>query len=161
MPGRALDPNTQYRVYLHTVANKYVYASVQQPKSEKEDGSKRTKYKVVHLGRVDSDNVFVPNSWFRLLPVNERLKYVFPEGIDISKITILNHPDYPREQPVEEQADGKEKMQETNETEPPTDSPNPKVPVSLKPVRNIMDQYNNKLYGSWNRLVYKRVFMMT
>lgn len=149
MPGRALDPNTQYRVYLHTVANKYVYASVQQPKSEKEDGSKRTKYKVVHLGRVDSDNVFVPNSWFRLLPVNERLKYVFPEGIDISKITILNHPDYPREQPVEEQADGKEKMQETNETEPPTDSPNPKVPVSLKPVRNIMDQYNNKLYGSF------------
>lgn len=96
MAGRVADPNTQYKVYLHKVANKYMYATVQQPYLS--EGNRRLKYRPFHLGRVSTDMVFTPNSEFRLLPVSEREKYIFPAEIDISKVTALNHPDYTQTQ---------------------------------------------------------------
>ena len=69
MAGRKADPNTRYRVYIHT-DKQYKYAAVQESSID-EDGQK--KYKVVHLGKVDENNVFYPNFRFKLLPVSERV----------------------------------------------------------------------------------------
>ena len=150
MAGRIADPNTQYKVYLHTVANKYVYATVQQPYVV--EGSTRLKYKPFHLGKVSSDMVFIPNSEYRLLPVSERKKYVFPDGIDISKATVLDHPEYAMDQHLDKDSvDDVPERANTPDDEHPEDKDTTFVHAfdNPKPCENILDQYNNRLYGSF------------
>ena len=157
MSGRAPDPNTPYRVYLHTVANKYVYATVQKP--EKAEGTGRSKYKPFHLGTVSADMVFTPNANFRLLPVSERLKYIFPETVDISKAQSMNHTEYIAQRKTNDlstdggdtQGDDKKSVSSATldddsdkvENAPKKDQADP------KPCDNVLDQYNNRLYGSF------------
>jgi hypothetical protein len=148
MAGRVADPNTQYKVYLHKVANKYMYATVQQPYLS--EGNRRLKYRPFHLGRVSADMVFTPNSEFRLLPVSEREKYIFPAEIDISKVTALNHPDYTQTQHLNQ-----ENMKQENiftgksEEKPGAEMTDASASGIARPCENILDQYNNKLYGSF------------
>ena len=167
MAGRKADPNTRYRVFIQKVANKYVYASVQLPYLA--EGSTRLKYKPFHLGTISSDMVFTPNAEYRLLPVSERLKYIFPEGIDVSKVEAMNNLEYAQYQ-SEENNDGVQEFVHSQEVEktiksegqdvpknldPPSFSDAPGNPEVLcvsnspKPCENSLDQYNNKLYGSF------------
>ncbi|MDO4805528.1 MAG: transposase [Lachnospiraceae bacterium] len=167
MAGRKADPATQYRVFLQKVADKYVYASVQRPYSV--DGSTRLKYKPFHLGTVNSDMVFTPNSDFRLLPVSERIKYTFPEGIDVSKVEAMNHMEYAHYQMEDnDAAQGSVAGQEAVTATDPKRSDtadghdNSSLPAAIEnqkkpdtpqdaslPCENILDQYNNRLYGSF------------
>ena len=150
MAGRIADPNTPYKVYLHTVANKYVYATVQKPYSE--EGSTRMKYKPFHLGKVSSDMIFTPNSEYRLLPVSERKKYVFPDGLDISKATALDHPEYAREEPTDgDNAESPHEPEGNSRCQDPEARNNVASGSSsnAKPCESILDQYNNRLYGSF------------
>lgn len=55
---RKVDPNTRYRVYIHT-DRKYRYAAVQVKLT---DESGKVRYKVHHLGTVDEGMVFKPNA---------------------------------------------------------------------------------------------------
>ena len=150
MAGRIANPNTQYKVYLHTVANKYVYATVQRPYAV--EGSTRLKYKPFHLGRVSSDMVFTPNSEYRLLPVSERKKYVFPEGLDISRAAALDHPEYSKEQHLEKDDAEVPLMpmgsQDDRHSET-KDAAAADAPDGAKPSATVLDQYNNRLYGSF------------
>ncbi|MBR1686811.1 MAG: transposase [Clostridia bacterium] len=147
MAGRVADPNTQYRVYLHKVANKYVYATVQQPYMP--EGSNRLKYKPFHLGTVSADMVFTPNSEFRLLPVSEREKYIFPPEINTSKAAALNHPDYSQDQRQNKSGENQEDIA-SQQSGKKTDAEKTGANVpDTKPCENILDQYNNKLYGSF------------
>ena len=150
MAGRVADPNTQYRVYLHTVANKYIYATVQQPYMT--EGSNRLKYKPFHLGRVNADMVFTPNSQFRLLPVSEREKYIFPPEIDISKAVALNHPGYTQDQSLSKndmnQGDTLNQISDEKSDAETIDA----SASDAKPFENILDQFNNRLYGSFGLL---------
>ena len=160
MAGRKANPNTKYRVFIQKVANKYVYASVQRPSSV--EGSTRLKYKPFHLGTISSDMVFTPNAEFRLLPVSERVKYIFPEGIDISKVEAMNHLEYVNYQ-LEENTDGVMHenvpsqavsddiiISEGNDFPHVPENQNfPSVSTAYKPCDNSLDQYNNKLYGSF------------
>ena len=160
MAGRKTDPNSRYRVYLHT-DKKYKYGAVQEPYIDKNG---RKKYKVVHLGKVDENNVFYPNFRFQLLPLSEREKYIFPEGWDISQVNTLN-----QNKPLQngatlqnttssqEQNEGDTSGGESEETYTPgertidtaerftTDSSSSVV----KPSAVVLDQFNNKLYGSF------------
>lgn len=147
MAGRVADPNTQYRVYLHTVANKYTYATVQQPYMT--EGSNRLKYRPFHLGRVSADMIFTPNSEFRLLPVSEREKYIFPAEIDISKAVALNHPGYTQGQSLgKNDTDQEATLDRTSDEK--SDAGTIDASVSdAKPFENILDQFNNRLYGSF------------
>ena len=137
MAGRKADPNTRYRVFIHTVADKYSYATVQQPYMPM--GGTRLKYKPVHIGTIDKQSVFTPNTLFRLLPVSERLKFIFPDGIDISRASELNHPDYT----------GQASEENLAEAPPATQEANAEAPKEPMPCENTLDQYNNRLYGSF------------
>lgn len=152
MAGRKADPNSRYRVFLQRVAGKYVYASVQQPYST--EGSSRLKYKPFHIGTISSDNIFTPNAEFRLLPVNERIKYIFPEGIDISKVNLMNDIKYANESVPDannaEQA--KEHDQGTQKNDKPDNQISNESFVSSDVIQagaNCLDKYNNRLYGSF------------
>ena len=40
----------------------------------------KSKYKIKHIGTVDEATmVFTPNPFFRLMDVDERIKYIFPK----------------------------------------------------------------------------------
>ena len=147
MAGRVADPNTQYRVYLHTVANKYTYATVQQPYMT--EGSNRLKYRPFHLGRVSADMIFTPNSEFRLLPVSEREKYIFPAEIDISKAVALNHPGYTQGQSLGKNDIDQEATLDRTSDEKSDAGTIDASASDAKPFENILDQFNNRLYGSF------------
>ena len=94
MAGRKPDPMSPYRVYMHTLNGKYAYAAIQ-VRTEK-DGN-QTKPKIIHLGRLENVNgkiVFKPNSEYKLMPVTERLKLIFPAEWDISAAEVMNNMKY-------------------------------------------------------------------
>ena len=124
MSGRNADPQTPYRVYLHTVGKKYVYAAVQKPFQQ--EGSNRLKYKPFHLGRVSPEGVFTPNAEFLLLPVQEQAKYIFPESIDISNLAL---------QEIDASIPGNAEHTERDE------HPNEEQLVS--------ERFERRLYGDW------------
>lgn len=145
MAGRTADPHTQYRVYLQTVQDKYVYATVQRP--YRPEGSKRLKYKPLHLGTVSSDMVFTPNATYRLMPVSERMQYIFPEGIDISKAEAMNSQEQVQAQIIKEKTNAIEKSEApARQIDCKRDADDSE---GILPCENILDQYNNKLYGSF------------
>ena len=159
MAGRIADPNTKYKVYLHKVANKYTYATVQLTDRTKD--STRLKYKPFHLGKIDSNNVFIPNAEFRMLPVSERIKYIFPSDIDISRIEALNNHEYANYEL--DKMDAKQETKDIIEDDVKSDSCSEPLCNNSSDMNNAIEsskanlhdgesglaQYNNKLYGSF------------
>ena len=170
--ARKPDPNTRYKVYLQNDRKgKYRYASVQEPNPP--DSKSKSKYKIVHLGTVDESMVFTPNPSFRLMDVDERIKYIFPQNWDISKVTAMNDEAYVQKALIEQakQSLGNSGLRFSNQI-PEIMSTLPdkgKTPEDHSHVTNglaprndegvheqtslpadsFQDQYNNKLYGSF------------
>ena len=160
--GRNKDPLTQYRVFIQK-DKKYQYASVTIPISNPQEGKKRTTTK--HLGKIEN-NVFYPNAEFRLLDVKERLKYIFPQNIDLSLFDQMNdisfiHSNNSNEDSTPPTGTDEERNAEVPQSEQTTvkdpSGPNedPAVDseldpvISSKPSDSILDQTNNRLYGSF------------
>ena len=164
MAGRKADPNSRYRVYLH-VDKKYKYGAVQEPST---DINGRKKYKVVHLGKVDENNVFYPNFRFQLLPLSERKKYIFPDGWDISQVNAMNQDktlkngeprqnatltqdenggDVLEDEFVKNSTAGESTMNAADELT--IGSSSSAASGTPKPSAVVLDQFNNKLYGSF------------
>lgn len=83
MSGRKIDPNSQYKVFIHN-DRKYRYAAVQIRIKGLENGS--VKRKILHIGKIDENNLFIPNDNFKLLDQDEKKKYIFPEECNISNL---------------------------------------------------------------------------
>lgn len=146
MAGRKADPLTPYRVRLHKDKG-YRYASTQRYDVNIETGRKVQKY--VNWGTVSDSLVFEPNSTYRLTPVAERLKLIFPEGWDTHKADALNNP--PPEYGEEDAAEGcpldaspLPELQDGEEASGDEDKKPRAVPANLP-----IDQYNNRLYGNF------------
>lgn len=148
MAGRKPDPMSPYRVYMHTLNGKYAYAAIQ-VRTEK-DGN-QTKPKIIHLGRLENVNgkiVFKPNSEYKLMPVTERLKLIFPAEWDISAAEVMNNMKYvQQEQQVKQSSVKVDTSEEHSEV---TDLvQNDSSSELAKPSDTTLDQFNNKLYGSF------------
>lgn len=146
--SRKEDPNTRYKVYIHT-DRKYRYAAVQ---VKWIDESGKVRYKVHHLGTVDEGLVFKPNATFRLKTTDEIRKYIFPAAWDISSISGLLAPigqkatasqDLPSLPQSDAHTSGDLMNKPRNQDCPSTAEPD------VKPCYSIIDQYNNRLYGSF------------
>ena len=188
--GRKADPESQYRVYLHK-NNGYRYASIQKPvetqksekknndKDEKEDKESKKKYKTIHLGTVDENNVFYPYLTFQLMPVSERIRLQYPKGWDISRANALNDADLTVKGAVEtgDQTTTSNKEGENQVLDAVNNNCDPSpnnygggsglalssnsneeehlnaklnnISNGTKPSDTILDQFNNKLYGSF------------
>ena len=148
MAGRKPDPLSPYRVYPHALNNKYTYAAIQ---VRKDKNGKPINPKVIHLGRLEEVNgkiVLKPNAEYKLMQVKERLKLIFPAEWDVSEAEAMNNMDYVKQgqsdnQPVRsndtsgEHSDVNECAQKDSSSE------------SVKPSDTVLDQFNNKLYGSF------------
>ena len=148
MAGRKPDPLSPYRVYPHALNNKYTYAAIQ---VRKDKNGKPINPKVIHLGRLEEVNgkiVLKPNAEYKLMQVKERLKLIFPAEWDISEAEAMNNMDYVKQgqsdnRPVRsndtsgEHSDVNECAQKDSSSE------------SVKPSDTVLDQFNNKLYGSF------------
>ena len=141
--GRTASSDTRCKVYVQH-QGKYSYATVQVPYSV--EGCSRLKYKPHHLGNISPDNVFTPNSYYRLLPISERIKFVFPEGIDISKVIPMNQNEFTQNQQSESNEVDSSTTAENQDKEEVKKTDNSE---EQKPYENTLDQYNNKLYGSF------------
>lgn len=78
--SRPKDPKTQYRMKLF-VSNNHRYAATASPCYNAE---KKWVSNTVIWGKLTKDSVFEPNLRFMLLSIEEKKKYIFPEGWDIS-----------------------------------------------------------------------------
>lgn len=85
--ARPIKEETTYKVTLH-VNGAYRYASTR-PRVITEAGKKNGN-KSIHWGTVTEDLKFMPNAKFIYLPVEERKKYIFPEGWDLSELDKLS-----------------------------------------------------------------------
>lgn len=153
MAGRREDPNTRYRVYIHT-DKKYRYAAVQ---IKWVDESGKSRYKVHHIGTVDEALVFTPNPVFRLKPVEEIRKYIFPAGWNLSRLSpLLGAQDQSsalqeskdNASPANESESSETAMNNVNHQDNSQNEEATAIP-DTKPCNTILDQYNNKLYGSF------------
>lgn len=145
MAGRKADPLTPYRVRLHKDKG-YRYASTQQYFEDPESGRKSHRY--INWGTVTEEYVFNPNNTYRLAPISERMKLIFPDNWDISRANALNESPVPLQE-----EDGKEI--------PVSDSPAEEKynedsmhgedisGTRIVPAGLPIDQYNNRLYGSF------------
>ncbi len=86
MAGRKADPKTRYKVHIHK-DKKYRYAAVQDTYTDPKTG--KNKYRIMHLGTLSDEEVFIPNADFRLMPAEERSKFVFPSKWDITAISRM------------------------------------------------------------------------
>lgn len=86
--ARPKNPNHKYMMKLHR-QKQYCYVITDNPEITK-DGKHRTNISI--WGKLSEDNVFIPNTRFKLLSQNEKEKYIFPEGWDVKDALI------PREQ---------------------------------------------------------------
>lgn len=155
---RTCDPLTPYRVYLRKDKS-YTYAAVDrvvendeidETDENKEKGKKR---RVFTLGRV-KEMRFIPNDRYRLMPVSERVKLIFPEGIDISAVTDMNKSvetlGCSSSRNVEQEKNPDEKQDVGSQVEPnPSGEASVKTPQDSKPSSPVSDQYTNRLYGSF------------
>ena len=150
--SRKTDPNTRYRVRIHKDRN-YTYASVQETTISTKTGKKYPRTK--NLGTLDANMVFRPNAAFRMMPVEERNKYIFPDGWDISRATILNAPVQTEDAQTDRDGGSGSKDRHDQVSESSSDADKnvgAGVGASRKaslPSDTIMDQYNNRLYGAF------------
>lgn len=86
MAGRKADPDSPYRMRIHT-ANHYQYAATVRTVYNS-DGKRSRKY--THWGSLSRDLVFTPNLKFRMSSRSDRDAFIFPPEWDISKALALN-----------------------------------------------------------------------
>ena len=148
--SRKTDPNTRYRVRIHKDRN-YTYASVQETAISPKSGKKYPRTK--NLGTLDANMVFTPNATFRMMPVEERGKYIFPDGWDISRATILNAPVQTESSRAAHDSGGCSTGNHGQTLNSPgsadeavSDGITHEAPL---PSDTILDQYNNRLYGAF------------
>ena len=157
--GRKLDPLTPYRVFIQN-DRKYQYASVtvEIKETEKQQEQKK-RTTTVHLGKIEN-NRFVPNASFRLTPVSERIKYIFPEGIDLTLFHQMNDisyinsnnytPDTPGESVSEDSKSVKAISPEITDNNVHADNHNhDDTHQTVNPSDTTLDQTNNRLYGAF------------
>ena len=142
MAGRAVDPDSRYRVYPHK-ANGYLYAATCETLYI--EGKRTRKY--THWGVLTLNNEFVPNLKYKTTSVEEREKLIFPESWNISKAEELNEAKYAGDQRRKERIEQVQK-----EVEKKAENSNKPVIVSV-PEDNIVvipasTQYEDKLYGA-------------
>ena len=148
--SRKTDPNTQYRVRIHKDRN-YTYASVQETAISPKSGKKYPRTK--NLGTLDANLVFTPNATYRMMPVEERNKYIFPDSWDISRATILNG-SAQKESPRSDCDSGNcsaDNHEQAPRSSGNTDKAADEGTTSKGPLPSdtILDQYNNRLYGAF------------
>ena len=146
--SRKMDPNTRYRVRIHKDRN-YTYASVQETAVSPKTGKKYPRTK--NLGTLNANMVFVPNATFRMMPVEERSKYIFPDGWDISRAITLNAPTRSEgTQPCDSGRSSVNECKQDSKSDKTDDAVDEgtsnKIPL---PSDTILDQYNNRLYGAF------------
>ena len=150
--ARKIDPNTKYKIYIHT-DKKYRYAAVQMPVYDERSGKIRNK--IVHYGTVSEDLVFTPNAIYKLTPLSERLKLIFPKGWNLSKIEAVNDPQSDSKTPYASSTI----VTSTKIDSEDRNSPKKSDPAQ-SPIKNekAIDSYtktpfnssiNNRLYGSF------------
>ena len=148
--SRKTDPNTRYRVRIHKDRN-YTYASVQETAISPKNGKKYPRTK--NLGTLDANMVFTPNATFRMMPVEERNKYIFPDGWDISRATILNASVQKEAIQTEDYSGSRsaDKYDQVSQSCTDTDNTADAVAARIVPLPSdtILDQYNNRLYGAF------------
>ena len=142
--SRKEDPSTRYRVRIHK-DREYTYASVQVPTISLKTGKKYPK--TVNLGTLDDNFVFTPNAAFRVMPLEEQAKYIFPNEWDISKIKNLSFP-LPKEDKQPQDGDVKPVIDDRGKINVHRNTVNNDSSVPL-PSNTILDQYNNRLYGAF------------
>ena len=140
--SRKADPTTRYRVRIHKDRG-YVYASVQETTISDKTGKKYPK--TVNLGTLDENFVFTPNATFRVMSVEEQNKYIFPDGWDISKIKSLSMPTATEGKLARIMNEKQQSLPGEHEEKNTVDSED----SVLRPSNTILDQYNNRLYGSF------------
>ena len=149
--SRKTDPNTRYCVRIHKDRG-YTYASVQETAISPKSGKKYPRTR--NLGTLDANMVFMPNASFRMMPVEERTKYIFPEGWDISRATILNAPPQTEDDQAGHDSGGRPSDEHEQVLRPPGDADKTEdegtaCKAPSLPSDTILDQYNNRLYGAF------------
>jgi len=84
---RSVNPDNQYKVRIQR-DGKYRYASTQPRTVDEKTGEIR--FKRVHWGVVDENNKFIPNTFYKYTPIEERKKLIFPPDWDLSEIKKLS-----------------------------------------------------------------------
>ena len=80
--ARPVNPNTPYIVRSGDFKGDYAYVYVQRRlKVKKYSEPQRRK---LNIGKITRDKVFIPNNAFRLMSIDERRKFIFPDDWDIS-----------------------------------------------------------------------------
>ena len=158
--GRPANPLTPYFVRKHSCRG-YNYAFVWRTKVDAATG-KVNRYQFI-IGSIDANNRVLPNPTFRLLDVEERRKFIFPDDLDISEIELMNGVNFkPVKQPeiTFGSADSTDKIE--NEVQPSLSNATniddqSDTAVNYEDIYDAYDkrlytseeaQYNNRLYGS-------------
>lgn len=149
--SRKIAPNTRYRMRIHKDRN-YTYASIQETTINPKSGRKYPRTK--NLGTLDANMVFIPNATFRMMSVEERSKYIFPDGWDISRATILNAPVQTGDNQTNDDsgscpADSQELVLRSPDNSDETADEGAACKAQLLPSDTTLDQYNNRLYGAF------------
>lgn len=84
--GRRKDPDTLYKMRLHTVGP-YVYAATLRSDTDPASGKRKQVY--VHWGRLTADMKFEPNDEFILLSPEERSRMIFPADWNVDAVMQL------------------------------------------------------------------------
>lgn len=142
MSGRKADPLTPYRVRLHKDKG-YRYASTQVYSEDPKTGAKSHRY--INWGTVSEEFVFKPNRTYRLTPFSERQKLIFPENWDLSKVIAMN--ETAEEKAGEDECETPLPDAHSSVNQAKTSPQIEKAPAN--PAKLTIDQYNNRLYGSF------------
>ena len=158
--SRKSDPLTPYRVFIQN-DKKYQYASVTVEIKDAERQLKKQKKRTttIHLGKIEN-NKLIPNHYFRLMPVSERVKYIFPEGLDLTLLHQMNDMSYGdlnnhfsdasnTPDSKDDQNESPVQTEETTDKEEATDNQSVDSTSTAKPSDTILDQTNNRLYGAF------------
>ena len=85
--ARSSNPLTPYRVKAHRDRG-YLYAFVWRTKTDPETNEVK-RYQFM-IGKIKENNKVIPNNEYRLLDIEERRKFIFPDDWDISEVNKLN-----------------------------------------------------------------------
>ncbi len=136
MRGRTADPNSPYKMLVHT-ANGYTYAATVVT-AKNAEGKNYRKYQ--HYGTIDQNFVFKPFAEFLFLPGEEKAKFIFPEEWDLSYLS-----NYQKQASSGEPVTGREKSSDGHADKTKAAESGPASANEVVPP--VSDQYNNRLYG--------------
>ena len=133
--SRTKDPLTPYRVGQHFDKG-YHYAYVQRDITCDEANERKRRKQL--LGTVGKGNEFLPNDKFRLMPIEERRKLIFPEDWDLRLIQEMD-PGYDYRH--------RRFMKEVAREESATSATISEGICGISPSEQEEEQYNNRFYG--------------